>query len=161
MREILRKINHVNCFQIEREEKTFLILVSKQEKVFNPLFTTGIICFIASLFFKANVDADAAAIPLGISTLILISGVWLLSGTGKIVFDKTDEKIYCIYSHLGYLQKIYQYSIKAVDAVELINHQLILQLDNGEKVFVFKKAPMDKAEAETLRTKLSAFILNR
>jgi hypothetical protein len=160
MREILKKINHVDCFQIERDEKALLILNSKQKKVFNPIFTAGVICFIASMVFKANNNADAASIPLGISTLILISGVWILSGTGKLVFDKTDGKIYCIYSHLGYLQKIYSYSLKAVDAVEMFNNKLMLHLDNGEKIFIFKKPIIDKTLTETLKTKLSAFILN-
>src|SRR5258708_3164345 len=95
MKKIIEIINHVDCYIIERDENNLLILDSKRKKVFNPVFTIGAICFIASMFFKANNDAPAAAIPLGISTVIMISGVWILSGVGKIVFDKTEGKIYC------------------------------------------------------------------
>jgi hypothetical protein len=158
VKKLIKKINRVDCFLIERNNENLLILVSKRGKVFNPTFTFGIIAFIASMIFKANVDADVAAIPLGISTLILISGVWILSGVGKIVFNKSERKIYCIYSHLGYLQKIYVHSLSAVDEVVLKGHFLFLRKDTGDIIIVSKISTTDIVALEKLTLKIRTFI---
>lgn len=157
MKKVRRKIFYIDCPLLTREENNLLILESKRKKVFNPVFTIGVICFIGSMFFKANNDADIAAIPLAISTVILLSGVWILSEAGKVVFDKTEGKIYCIYNHLGYLQKIYVHSIKAVDAINLQGHVLILEKDNGEEVLISKEKSVGTQTLITLKEKLRLF----
>ncbi len=158
MRKLFERINHVDCCLIEQDESGLLILRSRQKKIFNPVFILGIILFISSMFFKALNDSPAAAIPLGVSTLILISGVWILSGVGKIVFDKTEGKIYCVYKHLGYIQKVYVHSLLEIDSVELQLHKLTLEKDNGETILISGNTSSDNHQHETVQMCISDFI---
>lgn len=130
-------IHRINTPQPGESSADFLILKSVQKKVFNPFFTMGIILFMASMIFKANVSRDWAALPLAVSTIILITGVWKLSANGKVVFDKKEKKLFRIYKHLGYLQKMYVSPLEQIDKV--INDDkrgLYLKLDNQKEIIL-------------------------
>jgi hypothetical protein len=118
----------------------YLVLKSEQKKVFNPFFTTGIFLFMASMIFKANVSHDWAALPLAVSTIILVVGVWKLSANGKIVFDKKEKKLFRIYKHLGYLQKIFVNPLAQIEGI--VNDPekgFYLKLDNQKEILISAK----------------------
>lgn len=148
-------IHRINTPQPGESSDDFLVLKSVQKKVFNPFFTTGIILFIASMIFKANVSHDWAALPLAASTIILIIGVWKLSANGRIVFDKKEKKLFRIYKHLGYLQKMYVSPLGQIEMV--INDKekgFYLKLDNQKEILISARA-VDKEILNTLNNFLT------
>src|SRR4051812_35385949 len=92
---------------VKERTNDYLILESIRNKVWNPVFTIGAITFFLSMTLRGFFDQSLAVIPLGISTFILFDGIWILSATAQVVFDKNESRVYFIYKHLGYLQKIY------------------------------------------------------
>jgi hypothetical protein len=102
-----------------------------------------------------------AAITLGISTIVLFSGVWILSAVATVVFDKSQSKVYFVYKHLGYLQKIYTHPLTSFDQVQLLqtgSGKLRLQLlkDDGTEITVAEKS--DKPMMEAAANEISSFL---
>ena len=118
------------------ENENELVLGSRRRRVFNPLFVTGCVLFIASMFLKANVDNRLAAIPLGISSIVLLAGVWHLSANGLVVFNRRAQKVFRVYTHLGYVQKVYETPMQSIETVVLQNGKIYLQLDNLKSVLI-------------------------
>lgn len=137
---LFERINYVSIEKFGLQTKDELVLISKPRKVFNNVFVTGCILFISSMFLKANIDNRWPAIPLGIGAFILFAGVWKLSAIGKIVFDRNEQKLFKVYSHLGYLQKIYTVPLTSIEKAEVENNsamnKLYLIRDNGEKILI-------------------------
>ena len=84
-------------------------------------------------------DQAYAVIPLGLSTFVLFSGIWILSAHAEIIFDKKQSEVLLIYKHLGYLQKIYMHpltSIEEISLTKLTSGKYILQImkDDGNIV---------------------------
>ncbi len=126
---------------LAEKQDQFLVLESIPNKVWNPVFTAGVITFVLSMLFRGFFNSELAVFPLALSTLILFSGVWILSANGKIVLDNNESKCYFIYKHLGYFQKIYTYPLTSFDKVLLTakgNQKFLLGLlsDNGKNVTV-------------------------
>jgi hypothetical protein len=124
---------------LKEESGSFLMLVGVPQKVWNPVFLTGTIAFAISMMFRGFLDATFAVFPLALSTLVLFAGVWRLSANGMVVFDKTDSACYCIYKHMGYLQKSYNYPLTSIEQVLITsgagkNFNLLLLKDDGQVI---------------------------
>ncbi|MEP7127576.1 MAG: hypothetical protein ABI729_01855 [Chitinophagales bacterium] len=136
MKKTIRWLNYVNAPVIKENAKQHLITVSIPNKVWNPVFVVGTVTFVCSMLFRGFFDATFAVLPLALSTMVLFAGVWILSANGMVVFDKGDSNCYCIYKHLGYLQKIYTYPLTSIDSILIKNHHakvfsLYLVKDDG------------------------------
>ncbi|MCY7408897.1 MAG: hypothetical protein LH473_01360 [Chitinophagales bacterium] len=117
------------------KEKTsdHLILESIRNKVWNPVFTMGAITFFLSMMLRGFFDQAFAVIPLGLSTIVLFSGIWILSANAVVIFDKKQSEVLFIYKHLGYLQKIYMHPISSIEEITLT------KLSSGKYRFQFLK----------------------
>lgn len=158
---LLDRIHYVSTPFVESETADELVLANRRRKVFNPLFVTGIVLFAASMFLKANVDNRLAAIPLGVSTLILLSGVWLLSANGRVIFSRAEQKVFRVYKHLGYIQKVYTTPLQSVEnatRVENRNAGVRLQLDNMNTVLICNGAALNADEANALVDRIDNFL---
>ncbi len=107
----------MSVIQLGDKTEEHLILKSAPRKVWNPVFSIGVISFVTSMLFRGFFDASLAVLPLALSTVILFSGIWILSGNGLVVFDKQESNCYFIYKHLGYLQKIYTYPLTSIEKI--------------------------------------------
>ena len=157
----MEKLHFVDCSLLLSEDHSLLILQSRQRKVFNPWFSVGCVAFIASMFFKAMHNEQIAALPLMISTIILITGVWKLSGNGKIYFEKNEGKIFRFYKHLGYIQKLYSNPIRSIESVEVRlkeNPTLGLRMDNNQLIILCQEKRISNEELKILAEKISAFL---
>ena len=148
LKKILRRINYVNAPLLKEKRELHLVLVSLQNKVWNPVFVTGTITFVCAMLFRGFLDAGFAVIPLALSTLMLFSGIWILSANGIVVFDKIDSNCYCSYKHLGYLQKVYTYPLTSIDKVLLEGNskgkfKLLLLKDDGVMVKIAESRSRD------------------
>jgi hypothetical protein len=128
----------VSVLKLSERTEDHLIIKSVPKKVWNPVFSVGVITFVASMLLRGFLDAGLAVFPLALSTLILFSGIWILSANGLVVFDKQESNCYFIFKHLGYLQKIYTYPLTSIDRV-LLNRSggkqvLTLYKDDGNVV---------------------------
>jgi len=137
--QLIYRLNYFHAPVVREQADDHLILESIRNKVWNPVFTTGVITFVLSMTLRGFFDQQYAAVSLGISTLILFAGVWKLSSTALIIFDKNESKIYFVYKHLGYLQKIYMYPLTSFDGVEVVDlgngiFRLQLQKDDGDSI---------------------------
>lgn len=139
------------------ENEHLLVLQNRNRKVFNAWFSIGCVAFVCSMFFKSMHNEKIAALPLAISTFILMLGVWKLSGTGKIYFDKSVGKIYCFYKHLGYVQKLYTHSILSIENVELHNHSLAIRMDNSELISISTEK-ISSDELKELAERVAGFL---
>ena len=138
----MEKLHFVDCSLLLSEDDSLLVLHSRQRKVFNAWFSIGCVAFIASMFFKAMHNEQIAALPLMLSTIILITGVWKLSGTGKIYFEKNEGKVFRFYKHLGYIQKLYSNPIRSIENVEVQLKEiptLGLRMDNHQLIILSKE----------------------
>ena len=138
----MEKLHFVDCSLLLSEDDSLLVLHSRQRKVFNAWFSIGCVAFIASMFFKAMHNEQIAALPLMLSTIILITGVWKLSGTGKIYFEKNEGKVFRFYKHLGYIQKLYSDPIRSIENVEVQLKEiptLGLRMDNHQLIILSKE----------------------
>lgn len=146
---------------IKEQNDLFLVLISTRAKVWNPVFTVGVITFTCSMLFRGFLDAQIAVLPLAISTLILFSGVWILSAHGMAVLDKTDSNCYLIYKHLGYLQKEYIHPLTSFDKVCITGSggrfTMSLLKDDGKsvKLAVFRDEQAISAVAGKIATFLA------
>jgi hypothetical protein len=161
MKKFIFLLNYFHAPVVKRQTDDFLMLEGIRNKVWNPVFTVGAITFFLSMTLRGFFNQVYAVIPLGISTIVLVSGVWILSAAALIVFDKNESKIYCIYKHLGYLQKIYSYPLTSVDEIffqQLSNRKVRLQLLKDDGTFVLIARWNDeKLLKETAQT-VSAFL---
>ena len=139
------------------ENEHLLILYNRQRKVFNAWFSVGCILFVCSMFFKAMHDEKIAALPLAISTFILLTGVWKLSGAGKIYFDKSAGKIYRFYKHLGYVQKLYTNPIQSVEYIEVNGNSLSIRMDNSDLILITSEKNTT-TEINQLAKKISEYL---
>ena len=102
-----------------------------------------------------------AAIPLLIATIILLIGVWKLSGTGKIYFEKNEGKLFRFYKHLGYIQKLYSTPVRSIENVEISssgNSTLALRLDTNQLIILSREKGISPEEIKLLGERISAFI---
>lgn len=137
------------------------MLVGVPQKVWNPVFLTGTIAFAISMMFRGFLDATFAVFPLALSTLVLFAGVWRLSANGMVVFDKTDSACYCIYKHLGYLQKSYTYPLTSIEQVIITsgsgkNFNLFLLKDDGQLIQI--ATSKSKESLQFVAGRLSGFL---
>ncbi|HYV90425.1 MAG TPA: hypothetical protein VE978_01525 [Chitinophagales bacterium] len=144
MNQLLYRLNYFDAPVVKEKSEDHLMLESIQNKVWNPVFTVGVITFVLSMTLRGFFDQQFAVIPLGLSTFVLFAGIWKLSSAALVVFDKNDSKVYFIYKHLGYLQKIYVHALTSFDELELIelgNGKFRLQLlkDDGTQVKVAER----------------------
>ncbi len=106
-------------------------------------------------------NEQLAALPLMFSTIILITGVWKLSGTGKIYFEKNEGKVFRFYKHLGYIQKLYSNPIRSIENVEVQLKEIStlgLRMDNNQLIILSKEKGISKEEIKILGEKISTFI---
>ena len=148
MNQLIYRLNYYHAPVIREKADDHLILESIRNKEWNPVFTIGIITFILSMTLRGFFDQHYAAVPLGLSTFILFAGVWKLSSTALVIFDKTESKVYFVYKHLGYLQKIYMYPLTSFDSVEVVDFgngifRLQLQKDDGTSVKIAESKNKD------------------
>jgi hypothetical protein len=146
--QLLYHLNYFHAHVVREKAEDHLILESVRNKVWNPVFTIGMITFILSMILRGFFDQHYAAVSLGISTFVLFAGVWKLSATAMVIFDKNESKVYFIYKHLGYLQKIYMYPLTSFDAVEVVDlgngvFRLQLQKDDGASVKIAESRNKD------------------
>jgi hypothetical protein len=132
MKKIIEYINRVSVCEIESVTNDKLILKSTPRKIANPLFIVGIIGFVSSSLLRGFLNWHIGEIFLTIFTIVLVSGVWHLSAAGKFIINKNEGKIFRVYRHLGYLQKVYSYPMASIDNV-------LLEHENGENsIFILK-----------------------
>ena len=147
---LIERINYVSIEATDLETENELVLVSTKRKVFNNVFIIGCIVFISSMFLKANIDNRLPAIPLGLGAFILFAGVWKLSASAKIVFDCYEQKLFKIYSHLGYFQKIYTVPLTSIERMESEQIKDVVKLslirDNGERILISNTVQSDTAK---------------
>jgi hypothetical protein len=159
---LLELINYCSVEEIKLETDKELVLDSRRKKVFNPVFVVGCILFIGGMFLKAHINSDWAAIPLAIATLILFTGVWILSANAKLVFDCYEQKVFRIYSHLGYLRKIYVAPLLSIERFVLKEengiNKLYLIRDNGQEILVSNIKTLTKENAEEICGRVNGFI---
>ena len=137
-------MNYFDAPLVKAKSDEHLILESIRNKVWNPVFTIGVITFVLAMTLRGFFNQYYAVVPLGLSTIVLFSGIWILSAVAMVVFDKNDSKVYFIYKHLGYLQKVYVHALTSFDELELIdsgNGKFRLQLlkDDGAQVKVAER----------------------
>lgn len=155
------KLHFVDCSLFLSEDHSLLILHNRRRKVFNRWFTIGCIAFIASMFFKAMHAEKIAALPLLISTIILMIGVWKLSGTGKIYFEKNEGKLFRFYKHLGYIQKLYSTPLRSIENIEILSKEiptLALRLDTNQLIILSAENGISMQEIKLLGERISVFI---
>ena len=161
MNKIIFRLNYFHAPVVKRQTIDFLMLESIRNKVWNPVFTIGAITFFLSMTLRGFFNQAYAVIPLGISTIVLVSGVWILSATALIVFDKTESRIYCIYKHLGYLQKIYTYPLTSFDEIfleETGNQKFSLQLLKDDGNFIMVAGSKDKGQLRSTGNEIAQFL---
>ena len=153
-------MNYVSTPIVREKSDRHLLLESVRIKIWNPVFTVGVVTFVSSMLFRGFLDAQFAVIPLAASTLVLFSGVWILSQTGVVVLDKEQSNCYCIYRHLGYLQKIYTYPLTSIDKVILhaSGGKFILQLLKDDGAMVTVAASGRREELVVAASEIAAFL---
>ena len=161
MNQLLYRLNYFDAPVVKEKADDHLILESIRNKVWNPVFTVGVIAFVLSMTLRGFFDQGYAAFTLGISTFILFSGIWKLSATAEIIFDKKESKVYFVYKHLGYLQKVYEHAMSSFDGVELLNSgsgKLRLQLvkDDGTQVKVAERK--EKVLLQNIAEEIASFL---
>jgi len=135
-------IHRSSIQHIEKNTADTLILGSATRRIGSRLFYTGCVLFIISMLtrgFMMNALGKIAVIPLALATLILVYSVWRFSAVARVVFSKQDGKVYRIYKHLGYLQKIYTTPLLSIDAAEVItssNGHAVLQLCKDNHMYI-------------------------
>ncbi len=155
------KLHFVDCSLFLSEDHSLLILHNRRRKVFNTWFTVGCFAFIASMFFKAMHAEKIAALPLLISTIILMIGVWKLSGTGKIYFEKNEGKLFRFYKHLGYIQKLYSTPLRSIENVEIHSAGILtlaLRMDTNQLLILSTEKGISMEELNFLGERISTFI---
>ena len=115
----MRNIHFISVSIPEFISDERIVLRSKPIKVFQPHFILGCVFFVAGMFVRSQFESRLSAIPLGVASILLITAVWKIPAIGKIIADKKTEKIYLIYRHLGYIQKLVTISFSAVAGIEL------------------------------------------
>ena len=113
------------------------------------------------MFFKAMHNEQIAALPLMFSTIILITGVWKLSGNGKIYFEKNEGKVFRFYKHLGYIQKLYSNPIRSIENVEVQLKgipTLGLRMDNSQLIILSREKGISTDELKLLSERIAGFI---
>jgi hypothetical protein len=157
---LLDRLHFVSTPDVALQNDDALVLMSRRKPVFNPVFVIGTVLFAASMVLKANVNDKWAAIPLAIASLILISGVWLLSANGQVIFDRRELKVYRVYKHLGYVQRVYTTPLQSVDNATLFetkNAGLHLQLDNMNTLLICKLKVL-KGNGNALVAHINAYL---
>lgn len=157
----MKAVHYVNCPVIKEFNNRHLLLVSKPNRVWNPVFLTGTITFVSSMLFRGFLDASFAVWPLAFSTMLLFSGIWILSANGLVVFDKAASNCYCIYKHLGYLQKSYIYPITSIDRILMKNAsagrlQVFLSKDDSTLVKIMEST--DEKELKAVAVEISRYL---
>lgn len=146
---------------LKEESVSFLMLVGVPQKVWNPVFLTGTIAFAISMMFRGFLDATFAVFPLALSTLVLFAGVWRLSANGMVVFDKSDSACYCIYKHLGYLQKSYNYPLTSIETVQITTeagNSFILSLMKDDGAMIQIASSKSNESLALVAGKIAAFL---
>jgi hypothetical protein len=146
--QLIYQLSYFRAPAVRDKDDDHLILESVRNKVWNPVFTVGVVTFILSMTLRGFFDQHYAAVSLGISTFILFAGVWKLSSAALVIFDKKESKVYFVYKHLGYLQKIYMYPLTSFEAVEVVDlgngiFRLELQKDDGTSVKIAESKNKD------------------
>lgn len=155
------KLHFVDCSLFLSEDQSLLILHNRRRKVFNVWFTFGCVAFISSMVFKSMHSEKIAALPLFISTIILMIGVWNLSGTGKIYFEKTEGKLFRFYKHLGYIQKLYTTPLRSIEEVEIISKEkpvLALRIDTNQLIILSSEKGVSFEEIKKIGERISGFL---
>lgn len=151
-------IHFVSTPQIAIASTEKIVLVSRLRRVFNPVFVTGIILFVASMLLKANRSEAAAAIPLALSSLILLYGVWLLSAQGMVIISREEKKVIRIYKHLGYLQKIFITPLQSVDGIEIQGNEVSLLLDNLKRICIVREKNSNQQQLEKIKSAVNSLL---
>jgi hypothetical protein len=78
-----------------------------------------------------------------------------------VVFDKNESKVYFVYKHLGYLQKVYMLPLTSIDEVHLTGvadgkFRIEILKDDGLQIKVAVKK--DKPLLETTAREISSFL---
>lgn len=158
MKQLIELINRVSVCEAEVSSNDKLILTSTPRKVGNPLFIVGIIGFVSSSLLRGFLYWHFGELFLALFTLILIAGVWHLSAAGKFIINKNEEKIFRVYRHLGYLQKVYTYPLAAIDSVLLEHKQsenfIFLLKDDRKKIWVAQ----EKTDLKEIHRQILQFI---
>ncbi len=140
MKKIIERINRVSVCEVESVTEDKLILKSVPRKIANPLFIVGITGFVISSVLRGFLNWHIGEIFLALFTIVLVCGVWHLSAAGKFIINKNEGKIFRVYRHLGYLQKVYSYPLAVIDTVLSENAQgenfIFLLKDDRKKVWV-------------------------
>jgi len=161
MKKFLYWLNYFDAPLVKEKGDNHLILESIRNKVWNPVFTIGAVTFFLSMTLRGFFNQAFAVIPLGLSTFILFSGIWILSATAQVIFDKNESKVYFVYKHLGYLQKVYLHALTSFDEIQMIdsgNGKFRIQLlkDDGTTVVVARKK--DPPLLQATATEVSEFL---
>ena len=161
MKKFIYWINYFDAVTVREKAGHFLILESIRNKVWNPVFTVGAIAFVLSMTLRGFFDQGYAAVTLAASTVVLFSGVWILSAVAVVVFDKNESRVYFVYKHLGYLQKVYTHPLTSFDEVQLVpagggKQRLQLLKDDGTEVKVAERK--DREVMETAAREISLFL---
>lgn len=148
MNQLLYHINYVNAPVVRQKIDERLVLESIFNKVWNPVFTVGVISFVLSMTLRGFFDQHFAVIPLGLSTLVLLAGIWKLSASATIIFDKKESNVYFIYKHLGYLQKIYVHSLTSFEKVVVQGsrhrkYSVYMLKDDGNRIVIAQKRDLN------------------
>ena len=158
MMNIIEQLNRVSVNEVESKTDDKLIIRSTPRKIMNPLFIIGAIGFITSSLLRGFLNWHIGEIFLFIFTVILICGVWHLSAAGKFIINKTEGKIFRVYRHLGYLQKVYSYPIHSIDDVlletESGNNLILLLKDDRTKIWLSQ----EKANLNNLQLIIGQFL---
>lgn len=154
----MNPIHFVSTPFFEEEKETYLVISSEKKIKVNTLLALGAVFFISSMFAKANSANKIMVLPLMASTLMMFSGIWVLSASAKIVFDKAENKIFCIYKHLGYWQKIYSYNLPSIDEVIFSDKELKLLRDDGNEILLAKVKPENEEAAKFSAEKIRKFL---
>jgi len=153
-------LNYFDAPVVKEKQENFLVLESIRNKVWNPVFTVGVITFVLSMTLRGFFNQYLAVFPLGISTLILFSGIWILSSVAIVVFDKNESKIYFVYKHLGYLQKVYTFPLSSFEEVELVNGEkkMLLQLAKDDGTFIKVASRKEKKMIGETASTIASFL---
>jgi len=159
--QLLYRLNYFDAPVVKEKGPDHLILESIRNKVWNPVFTVGVIAFVLSMTLRGFFNQNYAASTLAISTFVLFAGVWKLSSTAMVVFDKKESKVYFVYKHLGYLQKVYTHALTSFDEVELVdsgNRKFRVQLlkDDGTQVKIAERK--DRTQLQNTAGEISSFL---
>lgn len=162
MKRLVHFIFYVDVDYIKFRNDHELVLASQPRRVIDADFIGSVVLFVVAVILKANFNTVPAALLLGFAAFKLFSCVWRISGNALVVFDKNDNNVYCIYKHLGYMQKIYTTPIASVVSCKISEQSgkvlLVLQLDNQTELVISKQKLKHREALEALAKEVNVFM---